>query len=76
MAIFAGYLASYLRRVRKQAPPEVIRFCRREQIRRLRAAFKIGKPAQVLSPLGVRKGPFLSPLESPPAVMWEGSPAV
>jgi len=40
MAILAGYLMSALRREPRKAPPEVIRFCRREQMRRLRAALK------------------------------------
>jgi hypothetical protein len=45
MAIFAGYLTSFIfiRRARRPAPPEVIRFCRREQIQRLGAALKTRK---------------------------------
>jgi len=46
MAIFAGYFASYIGRVQKQAPPEVIRFCRQEQLRRLGAAFKTRQSKQ------------------------------
>jgi len=41
MAIFAGYLTSFVRRERRPVPAEVIAFCRREQIQRLRAALKL-----------------------------------
>jgi len=40
MAILAGYVTSYLRMKEKLAPPELIRFCRHEQIKRLRATLK------------------------------------
>jgi glycosyltransferase involved in cell wall biosynthesis len=40
MAIFAGYFASAIRGVKRQASPDVIRFCRQEQIQRLKAALK------------------------------------
>jgi biofilm PGA synthesis N-glycosyltransferase PgaC len=43
LTIFAGYLTSLIRRVQRPAPPEVIKFCRREQIQRLGAALKIGR---------------------------------
>jgi hypothetical protein len=43
MAISAGYFMSFVRGVQKQASPEVIRFCRQEQIRRLGAAFGFRK---------------------------------
>jgi glycosyltransferase involved in cell wall biosynthesis len=43
MAIFAGFFTSAIRGIKRQAPPDVIRFCRQEQIRRLGAALKIGK---------------------------------
>jgi glycosyltransferase involved in cell wall biosynthesis len=43
MAIFTGYFMSFVRGARKQASPEVIRFCRQEQLRRLGAALKIRK---------------------------------
>jgi glycosyltransferase involved in cell wall biosynthesis len=40
LAILAGYLVAALRREQRKAPPEVIRFCRQEQMRRLKAAFR------------------------------------
>lgn len=43
LAIFWGYLSALLRRVERPAPPDVIAFCRGEQMRRLRAALGIGK---------------------------------
>jgi biofilm PGA synthesis N-glycosyltransferase PgaC len=43
LTILAGYLSSLIRRVERPAPPEVIRFCRREQMRRLGAALSRGK---------------------------------
>ena len=43
LAILAGYVSSFVRGTRRLAPPDVIRFCRREQMRRLRAALKIRK---------------------------------
>jgi glycosyltransferase involved in cell wall biosynthesis len=52
MAIFAGYFTSFVGGVRREAPPEVIRFCRREQIRRLGAALKIKKAGGTDSPAG------------------------
>lgn len=44
LAIFAGYITTFLQGVRRQAPPEVIRFCRHEQIHRLRSALKLKGP--------------------------------
>jgi biofilm PGA synthesis N-glycosyltransferase PgaC len=52
MAIFAGYFVSFVRGVQKQAPPELIRFCRQEQLRRLGAALKIGKAGGSVSSAG------------------------
>ena len=43
IAIFSGYLTSLIRRESRPAPPEVIDFCRREQIRRLHTALKLKK---------------------------------
>jgi glycosyltransferase involved in cell wall biosynthesis len=43
LAILTGYVWSFLRGVPRMAPPEVIRFCRREQMARLRVALKIGR---------------------------------
>ena len=46
LAIFAGYLTSLIGRAERPAPPEVIRFCRREQMRRLGAALGIARGAR------------------------------
>lgn len=43
LAILAGYLGSSLRGVRRTIPPDVIRFCRSEQMARLEAALRIGR---------------------------------
>jgi biofilm PGA synthesis N-glycosyltransferase PgaC len=43
MAILAGYVSSFLQRVPRSAPPDVVRFCRREQMARLRTAIRIGR---------------------------------
>lgn len=43
MAILAGYIMSFLQGVPRSAPPEVVRFCRREQMARLRTAIRIGR---------------------------------
>lgn len=40
LTIFVGYLGAHLRRAERPAPPEVIRFYRREQMQRLGAALK------------------------------------
>ena len=46
MTILAGYLAALVTRMERPAPPEVIRFCRREQMRRLGSAFGLGRTAR------------------------------
>ena len=45
LAILTGYLAAYVSREKKPASPEVIRFIRREQMRRLGAALRGQKAA-------------------------------
>jgi glycosyltransferase involved in cell wall biosynthesis len=43
LAIWAGYLGGFLRGVPRTIPQEVVRFCRREQMARLKAALRIGR---------------------------------
>lgn len=43
LMIFLGYVSALVRRIERPVPPEVVEFCRREQIRRLRAAFRLRK---------------------------------
>jgi len=43
LAILAGYFGSSFRGVPRTIPPEVIRFCRGEQIARLKSALRIGR---------------------------------
>ena len=48
LAILTGYVWSFLRGVPRMAPPEIVRFCRSEQMARLRAALKIGRSGRAI----------------------------
>jgi glycosyltransferase involved in cell wall biosynthesis len=43
LAILAGYFGSSLRGVPRTIPPEIVRFCRGEQMARLKAVLRIGR---------------------------------